>query len=83
VKNFACFLIFLVVHFGYSQEKNQSFRFVSSDKRECKMFFLIGTKYSTQTDSLGHYTIENIAQGHYKIQISSFETLKRTSQFNK
>jgi outer membrane receptor for ferrienterochelin and colicins len=30
----------------------------------------------TQTDSLGHYTIENIAQGHYKIQITAtgFET---------
>jgi outer membrane receptor for ferrienterochelin and colicins len=45
-------------------------------KGSANMFFLIGTKYSTQTDSLGHYTIENIAQGHYKIQISSFETLK-------
>jgi outer membrane receptor for ferrienterochelin and colicins len=70
-------------NFGSSfwlQPKKISLSDLFSDKRECqKLMFLIGTKYSTQTDSLGHYTIENIAQGHYKIQITAtgFETLKK------
>jgi outer membrane receptor for ferrienterochelin and colicins len=61
------------------RKKNQSL-FVSLTKGSARSScFLIGTKYSTQTDSLGHYTIENIAQGHYKIQITAtgFETLKK------
>jgi outer membrane receptor for ferrienterochelin and colicins len=75
----------LVVHFGYSQEKKSVFPFPLTKGSARSSCFLIGTKYSTQTDSLGHYTIENIAQGHYKIQITAtgFETLKKNITFNK
>jgi outer membrane receptor for ferrienterochelin and colicins len=60
-----------LVHFGYSQEKSVFPDLFPLTKGSAKSCFLIGTKYSTQTDSLGHYTIENIAQGHYKIQITA------------
>jgi outer membrane receptor for ferrienterochelin and colicins len=54
-------------------------------KGSARLMFLIGTKNSTQTDSLGHYTIENIAQGHYKNSNYSnrFETLKEHHNSNK
>ncbi|WP_428832000.1 TonB-dependent receptor [Flavobacterium yafengii] len=68
-------------NFGYSQEKTSLSGFVSSEKKgvsEARVF-LIGTKYATQTDSLGKYSIANIAEGNYKVQItvSGFQTLKK------
>ncbi|RTZ08275.1 TonB-dependent receptor [Flavobacterium bomense] len=68
-------------HFGYSQEKTNLSGFISSEKKgvsEARVF-LIGTKYATQTDSLGNYSIANIAEGNYKIQIvaEGFQTLKK------
>ena len=74
-------LIILLVHFGYSQEKTSLSGFVSSEKKgvsEARVL-LIGTKYASQTDSLGNYSIANIAEGNYKIQIvaAGFQTLKK------
>ncbi|MFV8334939.1 TonB-dependent receptor [Flavobacterium sp. RSP29] len=68
-------------NFGYAQEKTSLSGFVSSEKKgvsEARVF-LIGTKYATQTDSLGNYSIANIAGGNYRIQItaSGFQTLKK------
>ena len=81
VKNLYALLVFSIVHFGYSQEKMSLSGFISSDKKRVSeaRVFLIGTKYTTQTDSLGSYTIENIPEGNYKIQITAtgFETLKK------
>ncbi|MES2577271.1 MAG: TonB-dependent receptor plug domain-containing protein, partial [Bacteroidota bacterium] len=68
-------------NFGYSQEKTSLSGFVSSEKKGVSdaRVFLTGTKYATQTDSLGNYSIENIAEGNYRIQItaSGFQTLKK------
>ena len=81
VKNLYTLLVFLIIHFGYSQEKMSLSGFISSDKKRVSeaRVFLIGTKYTTQTDILGSYTIENIPEGNYKIQITAtgFETLKK------
>ncbi|MFV8368753.1 TonB-dependent receptor [Flavobacterium sp. LB2R40] len=70
-----------MVHFSYAQEKTSLSGSVSSEKKgisEARVF-LIGTKYATQTDSLGNYNIANIAEGNYRIQItaSGFQTLKK------
>jgi outer membrane receptor for ferrienterochelin and colicins len=82
VKKLCTIFIFLAIHFGYSQEKASLSGFISSDKKRVSdaRVFLIGTTHTTQTDSLGHYTIENIPQGNYKIQIiaTGFETLKKS-----
>lgn len=81
VKNLYILSIILMFNFGYSQEKTSLSGFVSSEKKGVSdaRIFLIGTKYATQTDSLGNYSIENIAEGNYRIQItaSGFQTLKK------
>jgi len=81
VKKLYVLFIFLMFHFGYSQEKTSLSGFVSSEKKGISdaRIFLIGTKYTTLTDSLGKYSIENIAEGNYKIQIvvDGFQTLKK------
>ena len=73
--------IILLVHFGYSQEKTSLSGIISSDKKRVAeaRVFLIGTKYATQTDSLGKYSIANIAEGNYKIQIvaEGFQIIKK------
>lgn len=81
VKKLCALFVFVTFHFGYSQEKTSLSGFISSEKKgisEARVF-LIGTKYATQTDSLGNYNIANIAEGSYKIQItaSGFQTLKK------
>ena len=82
MKKLYLLLVFLMFHFSYSQEKTSLSGFVTSEKKgisEARVF-LIGTKYATQTDSLGNYNIANIAEGSYKIQIiaSGFQTLKKS-----
>nr|WP_317125153.1 TonB-dependent receptor [Flavobacterium sp. LB2P53] len=81
MKKLCSLLVFLMFHFGYGQEKTNLSGFISSEKKgvsEARVF-LIGTKYATQTDSLGNYSIANIAEGNYKIQIvaEGFQTLKK------
>jgi outer membrane receptor for ferrienterochelin and colicins len=81
VKKLCALFVFVMFHFGYGQEKTSLSGFVSSEKKgvsEARVL-LIGTKYATQTDSLGYYNIANIAEGSYKIQIiaSGFQTLKK------
>lgn len=88
VKNLCALFIIMLFNFGYSQEKTRLSGFISSEKKGISdaRIFLIGTKYTAQTDSLGKYSIENITEGNYKIQIaaSGFQTLKKnlTIQFN-
>jgi len=74
-------VLFLMFHFGYAQEKRRLSGLISSENEgisEARVF-LIGTKYATQTDSLGKYSIENIDEGSYKIQVvaAGFQTLKK------
>jgi len=81
VKKLCALFVFVMFHFGYSQEKTSLSGFISSEKKgisEARVF-LIGTKYATQTDSLGKYIVENIDVGNYKIQVvaSGFQTLKK------
>nr|WP_309760600.1 carboxypeptidase-like regulatory domain-containing protein [Flavobacterium sp.] len=80
-KKFVLFII-LLVHFGYSQEKTSLSGIISSDKKRVAeaRVFLIGTKYATQTDSLGKYSIDTIAEGNYKVQIAAagFQSLKKS-----
>ena len=82
VKILNILLVFLTFNFGYSQEKTSLSGFVSSEKKGVSeaLVSLIGTKYAAQTDSLGKYSIENIAEGNYKIQITAagFQTLKKS-----
>lgn len=82
VKNAYLLILFLTIHFGYSQEKTSLSGFVSSEKKGVSevRILLLGTKYATQTDSIGKYSIENIPEGNYKIQIAAvgFQTLKKS-----
>lgn len=68
-------------NFGYSQEKTSLSGLVSSEKKGISeaLVSLIGTKYAAKTDSLGKYSIADIAEGNYKIQIiaEGFQTLKK------
>ncbi len=87
VKKIYPLFVFLMFHFGYTQEKTSLSGFVSSEKKgisEARVF-LTGTKYATQTDSLGKYSIENIDEGSYKIQIvaTGFQTLKKSITLKK
>lgn len=45
---------------------------VENNEKQQAMVELLKTKYKTPTDSLGHYKLENIPAGNYKIQIASF-----------
>jgi outer membrane receptor for ferrienterochelin and colicins len=69
--------------FWLQPRKNKLSGIISSDKKRLQklVFFLIGTKYATQTDSLGQYSITNIAEGNYKIQITAagFQTIKKNA----
>jgi outer membrane receptor for ferrienterochelin and colicins len=47
-------------------KKNKPIRIISSDKTVLARVFFNGTKYATQTDSLGKYSIDTIAEGNYK-----------------
>jgi outer membrane receptor for ferrienterochelin and colicins len=63
--------------FWLQPRKNKLSGIISSDKKRLQklVFFLIGTKYATQTDSLGQYSITNIAEGiiKYKLQQQVFK----------
>jgi outer membrane receptor for ferrienterochelin and colicins len=81
VKNLYVLFVFLMFNFGYSQQKTSLSGFVSSGKKGISKasVLCIGTKYATQTDSLGQYNIENMMEGSYKLQIvaAGFQTLKK------
>ncbi|MGO4904933.1 TonB-dependent receptor [Flavobacterium sp. W20_MBD1_R3] len=75
------FFILILFHFGYSQEKTSLSGFISSEKKGVMQarVFLIGTKYTTQTDSLGQYQINAVPKGNYKIQIiaAGYQSINR------
>lgn len=68
-------------NFSYSQEKTFVSGSVSSEKKAIPdaSIVIMGTNYKTKTDSLGNYTLENIPEGAYRIQIiaNSFQTSRK------
>ena len=81
MKKIFILLIFLVAYFSYAQEKKIVSGFVSSEKKAIPdaSIVIMGTNYKTKTDSLGTYTLKNIPEGTYKIQViaNSFQTLRK------
>lgn len=66
-------LLFFVFQLSFSQNTASVSGKVVVENKEMQQAFieLLKTKYKTQTDSLGHYKIENIPAGNYKIQVTS------------
>ncbi|MCC9072299.1 TonB-dependent receptor [Flavobacterium sp. F-65] len=66
-------LLFSILQLSFSQNTAKISGKVSIENQENQQsnVQLLKTNYKTQTDSLGHYKLENIPQGNYRIQISS------------
>ena len=80
MKKIYLFLLFLTLNFGYSQQKASISGFVSSNETRIKAarLLLIKTDHTAQTDSLGHFSIENIEEGKYKLTISAEDYLSQS-----
>ena len=72
MKNIILLLSIICFQIAEAQEKNILFGKISSDGIALADadIQIIGTKFSTSSDSLGNYKIENIPPGNYKIQAS-------------
>lgn len=72
MKNIFLLLSIICFQIAEAQEKNILFGKISSDGIALTDadIQIIGTKFSTSSDSLGNYKIENIPSGNYKIQAS-------------
>jgi outer membrane receptor for ferrienterochelin and colicins len=84
MKNSIVILILFTLQFSYAQEITSVSGFVSGEGRKIQAanVHLLGTKQKTVTDSLGYYSLENVAVGNYTIQISQmgFQSLKKKIQ---
>ncbi len=84
MKNSIVILILFTLQFSYAQEITSVSGFVSGEGRKIQSanVHLLGTKQKTVTDSLGYYSLGNIAVGNYTIQISQmgFQSLKKKIQ---
>ena len=73
--------LFLVADFSYAQEKTFVSGFVSSEKKAIPnaSIVIMETNYKTKSDSLGNYTLNNIPEGTYKIQVvaNSFQISRK------
>jgi outer membrane receptor for ferrienterochelin and colicins len=82
VKKIILFFNIICFNFGFAQEKTTLYGWVSSEKVGISevSVAIINTPYSTETDSLGNYEIQNLPPGSYKIQVtaSGFETIRKT-----
>lgn len=81
MKNSIVILILFILQLSYGQETATISGFVSGGGRKIQAanVHLLGTKQKTMTDSLGYYSLNNVAVGNYTIQISQmgFQTLKK------
>ena len=81
VKNLFVICFFLVVNFSQAQENSFVSGLISSEKKGVPeaSIAIMGTKYKTETDSLGKYKLENIPEGNYKIQVitNNFQTVRK------
>ncbi|MBF4464914.1 TonB-dependent receptor [Flavobacterium sp. LC2016-12] len=84
MKNSIVILILFTLQFSFAQETTTISGFVTGEgnKIQAANVHLLGTKQKTVTDSLGYYSLENVAIGNHTIQISQmgFQTLKRKIQ---
>ena len=81
VKNLFVICFFLVVNFSQAQENSLVSGLISSEKKGVPeaSIAIMGTKYKTETDSVGKYKLENIPEGNYKIQViaNNFQTVRK------
>ena len=77
------FLILLLfsLQISFAQETSTISGYISGEGHKLQLVnvHLTGTKHKTITDSLGYYTLENVAVGNYTIQVSQigFQTVKK------
>jgi len=77
------FLILLLfsLRISFAQETSTISGYISGEGHKLQLVnvHLTGTKHKTITDSLGYYTLENVAVGNYTIQVSQigFQTVKK------
>ena len=77
------FLILLLfsLQISFAQETSSISGYISGEGHKLQLVnvHLTGTKHKTITDSLGYYTLENVAVGNYTLQVSQvgFQTIKK------
>jgi len=77
------FLILLLfsLQISFAQETSTISGYISGEGHKLQLVnvHLTGTKHKTITDSLGYYTLENVAVGNYTLQVSQvgFQTIKK------
>jgi len=76
------FFILILFNFSFAQEKTTLYGLVSSEKVGLSKvsIAITNTSYTSQTDSLGNYKIQNIPPGSYKIRVtaSGYEAIRKT-----
>ena len=82
MKNIALLFLFVFSTGAYTQEKIAISGIISSENHGIPgaNIVLLGTSYTTATDSLGYYKLQDIPQGSYKIQATAntFQTARKT-----
>ncbi|WP_264525743.1 TonB-dependent receptor [Flavobacterium sp. N502536] len=81
MKKLFLILLLFCLQFSFAQETNSVSGIISADGHQVQLanVHLVGTKYRTVTDSLGHYNFEKVPVGNYTLQVSlvGFQTLKK------
>lgn len=82
IKNIALLFLFVFSTGAYTQEKIAISGIISSENHGIlgANIVLLGTSYTTATDSVGYYKLQDIPQGSYKIQATAntFQTARKT-----
>ena len=82
LKNIFLLFVVLITTLSFSQERQSVSGQVMAGKVGLNQaeISLIGTKFKTETDSLGNFKLNNLIMGSYKIQVSAFgfETIRKT-----
>jgi outer membrane receptor for ferrienterochelin and colicins len=82
MKNIALLFLFVFSTGAYTQEKITISGIISSENHGIPgaNIVLLGTSYTTETDSVGYYKLQDIPQGSYKIQATAntFQTARKT-----
>ncbi|HKO78137.1 MAG TPA: TonB-dependent receptor, partial [Flavobacterium sp.] len=73
MKHLFLLITILIIQFTYSQENATVTGLIThkSTPIENATVEIVGSSYSTQTDSIGNYTIKNISKGNYKILVTA------------
>jgi len=74
-------LLLFGLQISFAQETSNVSGYISGEGHKLQLvnIHLLGTKHKTVTDSLGYFTLENVAVGNYTLQVSQmgFQTLKK------